>query len=170
MYKSLSLALGLMLAGTQAFAAEAATAKAKMMSLDGTVVGDITITETPSGIIVQADLTNLTANGHGFHIHETGSCAEDFKAAGGHYNPHGQGHGHTHTGGAHVGDLPNIYGTSDGTTRVDIVVPELKFDEGEAQLFDADGSAFIIHALPDTYGKEAGAGGRIACGVIALDS
>ena len=31
----------------------------------------------------------------------------------------------------------------------------------------ADGSAIIVHEKPDTYGEDAGAGGRVACGVIA---
>ena len=35
-----------------------------------------------------------------------------------------------------------------------------------ATMAGPDGSAFIVHAKPDTYGSEAGAGDRVACGVI----
>ena len=35
-------------------------------------------------------------------------------------------------------------------------------------VFDADGSAIIIHAKPDSYGEDAGAGDRVACGLILL--
>ncbi len=33
-------------------------------------------------------------------------------------------------------------------------------------VFDSDGSSIIIHAKLDTCGAEAGAGDRVACGVI----
>ena len=44
-----------------------------------------------------------------------------------------------------------------------------QMEEGaESTLFDEDGSAVIVHVNPDTYQAEAGAGDRIACGVITL--
>ena len=38
--------------------------------------------------------------------------------------------------------------------------------DADTTVFDADGSAIIIHAQPDSYGAEPGAGDRVACGVI----
>ena len=42
----------------------------------------------------------------------------------------------------------------------------LSVAEGTAPLMDDDGSALIIHENGDTYQSDAGAGGRVACGVI----
>ena len=43
--------------------------------------------------------------------------------------------------------------------------PELRAN-GTPMLMDDDGTAVIVHENADTYGEEAGAGDRIACGVI----
>lgn len=167
MLKTLPLVLGVALMGTTA---SAEIAQANLATLEGEAIGTVVLRETPRGLLLQVDLENLSEDGHGFHIHETGSCADGFAAAGGHYNPHDTGHGHDHGDGAHVGDLPNIFAAADGSVRVDMFVSDLTFAEGEARLFDEDGSAFIVHAQPDTYGAEAGAGARIACGVIEREA
>ena len=41
--------------------------------------------------------------------------------------------------------------------------------DGETSLFDADGSAIVVHAEPDDYKTDpsGNSGDRIACGVIA---
>ena len=82
-------------------------------------------------------------------------------------NPAGGGHGLLHAGGHHAGDLPNIHAAADGMARADYFTSDVTFAAGAANsLFDADGSSIIIHAKPDTYGENAGAGSRVACGVI----
>ena len=56
-----------------------------------------------------------------------------------------------------------------GALRVEYFAQGVTLADGEkASLFDADGSALVIHAKPDDYQSDpAGdAGGRIACGVI----
>ena len=147
-----------------------ATATAMLAAPDGAAMGTVTLTQGPHGVIIAADVTGLTPGGHGFHIHETGSCAPDFAAAGDHFTPKGRGHGYSHEGGFHAGDLPNIYAAADGTVRVDVFTSDVTLTAELAHsLFDDDGSAIIIHEKPDTYGEEAGAGGRVACGVIVLD-
>ena len=48
----------------------------------------------------------------------------------------------------------------------------MTLSEGAATLFDADGSAFIIHANQDDQVTDAGNGGsgaRIACAVVVAD-
>jgi Cu-Zn family superoxide dismutase len=159
-----ALAAALALSGT-AFAAETATAT--MAAPDGAPMGTVTLTQGPKGVLVSADLHGLTPGGHGFHIHEAGACTPDFKAAGGHFNPGGSGHGVLDAGGAHAGDTPNIFAAADGTARADIFTAEVTFAEGAPNsLFGAAGTSIIVHEKPDTYGADAGAGGRVACGVI----
>lgn len=144
-----------------------ATAVARMAGPDGAELGTVTIEQGPQGLIIAAEVRGLSPGGHGFHIHETGSCEPDFAAAGDHFNPTGASHGARHGPDRHAGDLPNLYVAADGTARVDFFTDAATLDAGPPHsLFDADGSAVIIHERADTYGEDAGAGGRVACGVI----
>ncbi len=143
------------------------TATAHLVGPDGRTVGTVTLIEGPNGVLVQADVARLSPGGHGFHIHTVGACEPDFSAAGDHFNPGESGHGFMHEGGQHAGDLPNIYAAADGTARADFFTAAVTLTPGaENSIFDADGSAIIIHAKPDSYGESAGAGDRFACGVI----
>ena len=143
------------------------TAVAAMAGPDGASMGTVTLEQGPNGVLVSADITGLEAGGHGFHIHEVGTCAPDFASAGGHHAPDGSPHGYMNPQGAHAGDLPNIHANSDGTARADYFTDWITLAaDGETSVFDSDGSAIIIHEKPDTYGADAGAGGRVACGVI----
>ena len=148
-------------------AAATEVAVADLVGTDGQARGSVTLTEGPNGILVQIRAANLEPGEHGFHIHETGACAPDFGAAGGHYNPGGDGHGFMHPEGYHAGDLPNVHADALGNANTDVFTDRVTLSEGaENTLFDEDGSAIIIHESPDSYGAEAGAGGRVACGVI----
>lgn len=143
------------------------TAAAHLVGPDGRAVGTVTLVEGPNGVLVRADVTGLSPGGHGFHIHAVGACEPDFGAAGDHFNPEGIGHGFMEDGGWHAGDLPNIYAAADGTARADFFTAAVTLTPGaENSLFDADGSAIIVHAKPDSYGESPGAGDRVACGVI----
>jgi Cu-Zn family superoxide dismutase len=143
------------------------TAVATLKGPDGAPMGTVTLTQGPKGVLVSADLEGLAPGAHGFHIHETGACSPDFDAAGGHYNPGGTGHGVLDAGGFHAGDLPNVLAGADGNARADFFTPNVTLADGAANsLFDADGSAIIVHVNPDSYGADAGAGGRVACGVV----
>ena len=138
-----------------------------MAGADGAEMGVVTLTQGPNGVLVQADLQGLTPGAHGFHIHETGACTPDFGAAGDHFNPASTGHGFNHEEGAHAGDLPNVYAGEDGAARADFFTTAVSLAaDVENSLFDSDGSAIIVHENPDTYGADAGAGGRVACGII----
>ena len=56
--------------------------------------------------------------------------------------------------------------------HLDASTDRVTLSEGAATLFDADGSAFIIHANPDDQVTDAGNGGscaRIACAVVVAD-
>ena len=145
------------------------TATATLSSPDGAEMGHVTLIQGPRGILIQARLTNVPEGWHGFHIHETGSCEPDFSTASGHYNPTEVGHGPLHEAGHHAGDTVNVYAHSDGLVNADQYTVDVTLGAGANSVFDTDGSAFILHESPDTYGEAAGAGARIACGVIVLD-
>ena len=145
----------------------ALAANANLVGKDGKSVGKVTLTETPHGVLIKAELNGLPPGGHGFHIHENGLCAPDFAAAGGHFNPDGKGHGVTQQNGMHAGDMPNIYVAADGTVTAEVLNSLVSFGADAKSVFDANGSAIIVHELPDTHLADAGAGGRIACGIIS---
>ena len=151
------------------------TAEAAMMSPEGNEIGTVTFLQTAGGVLIMADLKDLDPGGHAFIIHEFGSCTPDFSAAGDHFNPTDAEHGFIHSswkgggsGGGHGGDLPNIYAASDGTGRADFFSEGIALDKGvQNSVFDADGSAIIVHEKPDAYGEEeSDTGRRVGCGVI----
>ena len=144
-----------------------ASAVAMMTASDGVSMGIVTLTQGANGVLVSADLTGLSPGWHGFHIHSIGSCSPDFSAAGGHLSAEGQGHGFL-SGEFHSGDMPNIHAAADGTARADVFNAMTSFSAAgsDTTIFDADGSAIIVHAKPDTYGEDPAAGDRVACGVI----
>jgi Cu-Zn family superoxide dismutase len=64
--------------------------------------------------------------------------------------------------------MPNQFVQDDGTLRAHVLNPQVTLGAGKATLFDADGSALIIHVGADDYTSQpAGAAGdRFACAVI----
>lgn len=151
------------------------TAAATLQSPNGDPMGTVTFRQAATGVLVMADVRGLEPGGHAFIIHEAGSCAPDFNAAGDHFNPEDAEHGLIHptwkrgeSTGGHGGDLPNIYAASDGSARADFFTVGVILDEGPRHsLFDDDGSAIIVHEKPDAYGEEeSDTGDRVACGVI----
>lgn len=145
-------------------------ARAVFMDRNGKSIGTATLTETPNGVLISAELTGLPPGVHGFHIHGTGQCdpANGFESAGGHYNPRGAKHGFMVEGGPHAGDMPNQTVEQGGTLKAEVFNSHVMFDKGEAPLFDQDGSAIVIHATADDYRSQpsGNAGDRLACGVI----
>ena len=148
-------------------AAVGARASATLAGPDGAPMGEVSLTQGPNGVLISADVHGLSPGAHGFHIHGVGACTPDFSAAGGHFNPGGEGHGFMHEDGSHSGDLPNIHAGADGAARADVFSDAITLAEDrDHSLFDDDGSAIIIHAKPDSYGDDPAAGDRVACGVI----
>ncbi|MFZ5997772.1 MAG: superoxide dismutase family protein [Nitrospirota bacterium] len=155
--------------GAVVYAQEAGPAANAIFYNDrGDEIGRATLTETAHGVLITAELRNLPPGPHGFHIHAVGKCEPPFKTAGGHFNPTGKKHGYMNPDGMHAGDLPNLYAGSDGKARAEVLAGEVTLREGKASLFDADGSALVVHAKSDDYKSDpAGdSGDRIACGVI----
>jgi Cu-Zn family superoxide dismutase len=148
----------------------APTASAELLDASGRDVGMARLTEDGAGLRLLVEMHGVPAGAKGVHIHETGECEPpDFKSAGGHFNPEGKQHGEKNPRGPHAGDFPNIEIKQDGTGRLDATSNRLTLGEGPTSLFDADGSALLVHAEPDDYRTDpsGNSGDRIACGVIA---
>ncbi|WP_315790422.1 superoxide dismutase family protein [Fischerella sp. JS2] len=126
---------------------------------------------------IQGNPANLTPGLHGLHIHSVGVCDPDadppFSTSGGHFDPGPFGSetpveaNHPY----HLGDLPNLEVNEQGEAIYNAVTSRVTLSEGPVSVFDGNGSAIIIHLLPDQQkanGEAADAGGgRIACGVIS---
>jgi Cu-Zn family superoxide dismutase len=145
-----------------------------LVSAEGTgkMIGTVTISESPNGLVFTPALSGLPAGPHGYHVHETGSCGVNEKdgkkvaagAAGGHYDPNGTRQHLGPTGSGHLGDLPPLVAGGDGRAVIPVTAPHL------TKLADVKGKALMIHAGGDNYADKpqplGGGGARIACGVI----
>ena len=141
---------------------------ATLYSADGLPAGAAQLLANGDTVDVNIALTGISPGVRAVHLHTAGSCAApDFASAGGRLNPAGRQHGQENPMGSHLGDLPNVtvgtggIGTGSATlagTRAE-VVPEI---------FDADGTAVVVHAGADDYRSDpaGAAGNRIACGVF----
>lgn len=175
--KMIAVAITLLLGyAGRGLASEADSIKVKMTNADRQEVGEVTLTQTPHGVLIRIDLPQKTARipagTHAFHVHQVGKCEPPFTSAGPHFNPQGKKHGFLDSGGGHAGDLPNIHVPENGALTVEFIAPQLSLKQGKNNLLDSDGSALVIHARQDDYKTDpAGeAGDRIACGVIARSS
>ena len=145
------------------------TATVIMRGPTGAEHGRVTLVDTPSGVLVQADLTGLPPGTHGFHFHERGACAPNFEAAGEHHDPDESQHGFLSEVGPHAGDMPNLFVPETGSVEVQFINMMVALaPDDDGTLFDRDGSAVVIHAGADDYRSQpAGrSGARIACGVV----
>lgn len=134
--------------------------------------GEVTISETPYGLLFQPALSGLPAGVHGFHVHQNASCAplekdgkmEPALAAGGHWDPQKTGNHEGPYGEGHLGDLPALYVTADGKAENPVLAPRLK------TLAEVRGHALMVHVGGDNHSDHpaplGGGGVRLACGVI----
>ncbi|MBE0550599.1 MAG: superoxide dismutase family protein [Rubrivivax sp.] len=131
------------------------------------VRGLVMFHEMDGHLMVHARISGLKPNGeHGFHVHETGSCASaDGTSAGGHFNPDGKPHG-PQTAAHHAGDLPALKADANGMADQKFMLMGPTLVAGPASVV---GRAVVVHALPDDYTTQptGNSGARIACGVIA---
>ncbi len=149
--------------------AQAQTAKASLKDASGKDVGQVQLLQTPQGVLLKLSVKGVPAGEHAFHIHAVGKCEPPFTSAGGHFNPAGKKHGMEAAEGQHAGDMPNLHIPASGELAVDVANPMISLVKGQPNtVFDADGSAIIIHAGTDDYKTDptGNAGDRIACGVI----
>jgi Cu-Zn family superoxide dismutase len=144
-------------------------ATAELKDASGKSVGTARIAETSRGVRVVVDVKGLTEGPVGVHIHEVGSCEPpDFESAGAHFNPEGKQHGLQNPQGPHAGDLPNLKVAGKGEGQVQATNNRITLGEGSNSIFDADGSALVVHAKQDDQKTDPSgeSGDRIACGVI----
>jgi Cu-Zn family superoxide dismutase len=153
-----------------------AVAGATLADSSGRTVATASLWQEANGL-VHVDVEALCAAGacallpgeHGLHFHAAGSCVGPaFASAGGHFNPLGKQHGLNNAAGPHAGDAPNITIDANGRGTAAFTTDRVTLTAGATSLFDADGSAIVIHAGPDDQmSQPAGnSGGRVACGVL----
>ncbi|MGZ3378343.1 MAG: superoxide dismutase family protein [Phenylobacterium sp.] len=165
-------AAGVLTLSALSYSAHAATATAPLKNAAGSDAGSVTVTQGPKGVLIQIAARGLTPGWHAVHFHETGDCATpDFKSAGGHVHAMTTHvHGLLNPEGDEAGDLPNLFVSADGTGAAQFfsTTVSLAGAPGQPALFDADGSAVVIHANPDDFLTQpiGGAGARVACGVL----
>jgi len=143
---------------------------------DQNIQGYAWLSERPSDegiktVDVFIAVRGLPPGKHAVHIHEKGQCTP-CADAGGHFDPGP--HGNSNPDGNHpyhTGDLPQIEINQQGVGILWVTTTRITLSAGPLSVFDADGSALIIHVNSDTYcpaGEQAGCagGGRAACGVL----
>jgi Cu-Zn family superoxide dismutase len=152
-----------------ALPAEAQTARATLKDAQGKEVGQVQLVQATNGVLLRMSLKGAPAGERAFHIHAVGKCEPPFASAGPHFNPAGHKHGLEAKEGSHAGDMPNLHVPAGGDLVIEIVNPMVTLAKGQPNsLFDADGSALVIHAGVDDYKTDpaGNAGDRIVCGVI----
>ena len=150
-----------------------ATGQAVLVNASGANIGRVDLRQGPTGLVIKVEASGLTPGWHGIHIHATGACAAPFTSSGAHIN-HGEPkapHGLLNAAGPDDGDLPNVYAGADGKVNAELFTTRARISsEGPGQwLWDADGSAIIIHANPDDHSSQpiGGAGDRVACAALS---
>jgi superoxide dismutase, Cu-Zn family len=164
-------------------------ATATLRDTHGTVVGQVRLEDRGGGRTrVRVRASGLSPGFHGFHLHAVGVCDPNavdpatgrvtpFFSAGGHHNPAATSHP------AHGGDLPVLFADQRGRAAAEAVTDRF----GVRGLLAGDGSAVIVHALPDNYAniptryrsaqagtpgpdadtlKTGDSGARVVCGVV----
>jgi Cu-Zn family superoxide dismutase len=151
-------------------------AELRLRNAAGAEVGKVSFKQERDHVDVEVDVHGLAPGFHGFHVHTVGSCVgPDFASAGGHFTMAG----HNHP--MHSGDMASLLVNPDGRGEASFTTGSFKV----ADLFDADGSAVIVHAGPDNFaniptryaanGPDAAtlatgdAAARTACGVVEHD-
>lgn len=159
----------LSLGGYTTNAAAQSQARADIKNAEGKSVGSAGLRETKDGVLITVNVTGVPQGLHAVHIHAVGKCERTaFTSAGGHFNPLNKKHGLKSADGPHAGDLPDMYVNKDGVGRYEALMESITLGSGETSVFDADGSAIVIHASADDNMTDpsGNSGDRIACGVI----
>jgi Cu-Zn family superoxide dismutase len=145
----------------------------------GAAIGAAVLLEKPSAegiknVTVMVSAAGLAPGKHAVHIHEVGACTPTCAAAGSHVDlgPFGNNQPVIANHPYHSGDLINLPIANNGTGSMTHVTSRIALTPGNLSIFDADGAAIVIHALPDAYCAENPAdpncagGGRVACGIL----
>ncbi|EBS4373306.1 superoxide dismutase [Cu-Zn] [Salmonella enterica subsp. enterica serovar Oranienburg] len=166
-------AAGFLVAGAASAALLTVPVNEALPTGQGKYLGDITVTETPYGLLFTPHLTGLTPGVHGFHVHTNPSCMPGLEngkevpalMAGGHLDPAKTAqHLGPYNDKGHLGDLPGMVVNADGSATYAVLAPRLK------SVSELRRHSLMIHAGGDNYAdapaKLGGGGARFACGVI----
>jgi superoxide dismutase, Cu-Zn family len=168
--------------GQSSIAQSPVEARVELIGTD--ISGTLILTQRKNGLVriegnIQSNPATLTPGLHGLHIHAAGVCEPNaqpaFTTTGGHFDPGRFGSevpveaNHPY----HLGDLPNLVVDEQGHATYNVLTSRVTLSQGPLTVFDENGSAIIIHQLPDQQkadgtAAEAG-GGRLACGIITHD-
>jgi Cu-Zn family superoxide dismutase len=171
MRNPVSITLAAVLAGAAVPAPAAqrnAIAVATLHDAEGAAKGQLRMIERGERVQLELSVTGLPPGSHGVHLHAVGNCdAPGFASAGPHLNPHARMHGTLNPRGSHLGDLPNINVGRSGKGSLAAWLPG-SVDELRPDLFDANGTAVVVHAAADDFRTDpsGASGARIACGVL----
>jgi Cu-Zn family superoxide dismutase len=133
-------------------------------------VGNVSLLQTPAGVLLKLSLKGMPPGEHALHIHAVGECEPpSFVSAGPHFNPSNTHHG-IMVGPGHAGDMPNLHIPPTGSLEVELVNAAITIDTDKPNsVFHPGGTAVVIHSGKDDYVTDpaGNAGNRIACGVIS---
>ena len=151
------------------------TVRATLVNAAGENVGSVRFERRGKSRALRVSVTirKQSPGFHGFHVHTIGKCEPPtFMSAGPHLNPATASHAD------HAGDMPPVLVTGGGRAEARFTTDRFSI----AQLRDADGSAVMVHALPDNqanipkdrYDPDPDAmtlatgdsGARVACGPL----
>ena len=171
MKTGLAITLTLLLAGCAAMTSGGGNAAiAELKTPQGQTVGVARFAQAGNFVRIVVEVKGLPPGPHGMHVHAVGKCdPPDFTSAGEHFNPMNKQHGALNPQGLpHAGDLPNLTVAPDGNGRMETTTEQLTLGSGPTSVWDADGSALVVHASPDDFKTDptGNSGGRIACGVL----
>lgn len=142
--------------------------QATLSFANGLPAGTAQLVQSASGLSMAVAVTGMSPGAHGFHLHTTGKCeAPGFTSAGGHLNPYDRSHGTLDPQGPHLGDMRNLDVGASGSATATVELPGDRMGSLDS-IFDADGTAVVIHAGADDYRTDpsGNSGDRIACGVL----
>jgi superoxide dismutase, Cu-Zn family len=147
------------------------SAHADIVNAQGATIGHARFSAVSGGVKISVAVSQLPPGEHGIHIHNVGKCdGPAFTTAGGHFNPTNAHHGihNAQDPHPHLGDLPNLVVSANGTGKLTFTAAGATISEGPNSLFHDGGTALVIHAKPDdlTNDPSGNSGDRIACGVI----
>lgn len=157
--------------GAKPASSAAAKAAAKLESRSGSSVSGKAVFHAKDGkVTMEIEVEGLTPGEHAVHLHEKGDCsAPDATSAGGHWNPTAEAHGKWGTAPYHHGDIGNLVAGADGKAKLEFSTD--LWSIGGDPAHDVVGHAVIVHAGVDDFKTQptGNAGGRVACGVIAVE-
>lgn len=147
----------------QSAAPPRAEARLQPLSNSG-VSGVVALEQKDKSVAINGTFKGLSADKHGFHIHEGRSCTN----RGAHFSPGNAPHGAPESGDGkhHLGDLGNVDAQDGGAASYSGVARNVTL-VGENSI---DGRVLVVHRGADdlTSQPSGSSGDHIACGVIKV--